>query len=126
MQTKLNDMQTLTVLPFVTKAYRPYLAISRMQAKIMQSTMRYQIESLGFMKHRLEQSVKFVDDILADDESGDAFDILTVYMQDAVTDYTAEAAKVASLNSKLSAEAARSLRKEAKHAMEDMATATGD
>ncbi len=85
--------------------------------------MRYQIEALAFLKHRYEQDVKFVDDLVGSDEFNDAFDVFTTFMQNAATEYATEASKVINISSRLAAETARQVRKEAEEAVEDMSVA---
>ena len=124
MQQKTNVSRSMESLSMMPAAFPSFMAVSRMQAKFIQSALRYQHESLGFMRHRLEQGVKLFDAILAEEETADAFDVISNYVEEAVNDYAAEAAKVASLSSKLSSEAARSLRKETRKAMADSAVKT--
>jgi hypothetical protein len=110
-------------LPFTANAQKYALASARLQAHAFKAAMRYQIEALTFLKHRYEMDVKFVDELVASDELNDAFDVFTTFMQNAATEYAAEASKVASIGSKLASETARRVREETEEAVEDVAVA---
>ena len=75
--------------------------------------MRYQIETLAFLKHRCEQDVKLVDNFVGSGEFIDVFDVFSNFMQNATSDYTAEAGKIAAISSKLASKTAKHLREEA-------------
>ena len=116
-------------LPFAGTAYLPngqklISATARLQAQTFRGAMRYQIEMLNFLRHRYEQDVKLVDDLVASDEFNDAFDVVTDFMQNAATEYTSEAGKMASISSKLSSETARRMRRQADEMIEDLAAKT--
>jgi hypothetical protein len=111
-------------LPMMATGHNLFFAATRLQANAFKAMMRYQIETLSFLKHRYEQDVKLADDLLASDEFNDAFDVLGNFMQNASSDYAAEAGKVASIGSKLASETAKRLRKEAETTIEDMAART--
>jgi hypothetical protein len=86
--------------------------------------MRYQIEALSFIKHRYEQDVKLIDDLVASEVLDDAFDICSGFWQDAMSEYSIEVSKVAAIGSKLASETARRVRKETTTTIEDMAAKT--
>ena len=86
--------------------------------------MRYQIEMLSFLKHRYEQDLRLVDDLVASDEFNDAFDVVGNFVQIATSEYATEAGKVASIGSKLASETAKCVRKEAVRTIGDMAART--
>jgi hypothetical protein len=94
---------------------------ARLQAQAYRAVMRYQIEMLDFLKHRFERDVKFLDDLAASAELHDTFDVMTNFIQNAATEYAAEAGKVATIGSKLSSETARRLRKQASGMVEGLA-----
>jgi hypothetical protein len=110
-------------LPFVANGQKFALAAARLQAQAFKAAMRYQIEALGFLTHRLEQDVKFADDLVASNEFNDAFDVFTTFMQNAATEYATEASKVISIGSKLASDAAKQVRREAEEAAEDISLA---
>jgi hypothetical protein len=111
-------------LPYLAQGQKLALATVRLQAQTFRSAMRFQIELLGFLKNRFEQDVKFVDELVASSELNDAFDVVADFMQKATAEYASEAGKMASIGSKLTSEAARKMREQAKDAVEDLAAAT--
>ena len=113
----------MTTLPFVANGQKLALATARLQAQAFKAAMRYQIEALGFLKHRFEEDVKFVDDLAGSNELNDAFDVFTTFMQNAATEYATEASKVISIGSKLASETAKRVRKEAEQVAEDISVA---
>lgn len=97
---------------------------ARNNAKMFKAMMRYQIETLDFLKRRYEQDLKLVDDLVASEESGDAFDVLSVFWRNAASEYAIEAGRVARIGSRIAAETAGELRAEAEMAVKDMAAQT--
>ena len=100
------------------------LTAARLQAHAFKAAMRYQLEALAFLRHRCEMDVKLADDLVASDELNDAFDICTMFMQTAATEYAAEAGRFASISSRIASDAARRVRKETQEAVEDFVAAT--
>jgi hypothetical protein len=111
-------------LPAFTSASKMFMAGAKLQAHAFKAAMRYQIEALGFLKHRCEQGVKFIDELAASDEFNDAFDVLADFMRGAATDYSAEAGKMASIGSRLASDTARQVRRKAEETIEDFAAQT--
>jgi hypothetical protein len=111
-------------MPFVPEGRAAFNAGMQIQAQAFAALLRYQIEGLAFLKRRYEQDAKLVEDLAASDEMKDAFDIVSAFAQNAASDYTAEAGRLASLSSKLASEAARQARKDAETIVEDMAAQT--
>jgi hypothetical protein len=124
MAAKTQTTPAFPVAPSLADVQKFFSDTARMQAQAYSALMRYQIEMLGFLKHRFEQDVKLVDDLTESKAFNDAFDVVTDFMQNAATQYTAEAGKVASLGSKLSSETARRVRKQASEMVEDLAAKT--
>jgi hypothetical protein len=110
-------------LPLVANGQKLALAAARLQAQAFKAAMRYQIEALNFFKHRVEQDVKFVDDLGESNEFNDAFDVFATFMQNAATEYATEVSKVISIGSKLASDTARRVRKEAEEVAEDISVA---
>ena len=123
MQISSELWQAALTMPFVPHGQKYVLAGARFQAHAFEAMMRYQIEVLTFLKHRSDEDVKFVNDLVASDEFNDAFDVFTTFMQNAATSYTTEASTVASIGSKLATESAKRFRKEAQTAAEDISVA---
>jgi hypothetical protein len=113
----------MPTLPFIANGQKLVLSTVRLQAQVFKASMRYQIEALGFLKHRFEQDVKFVDDLAESNEFNDAFDVFATFMQNAATEYATEASKVISIGSKLASETAKRVRKEAEEVVEDISVA---
>jgi hypothetical protein len=111
-------------LPIVEDGQKFVLAAASLQAHAFKAMMRYQIETLAFLKHRYEQDVKLADNLIAGSAFNDAFDVLSSFLQNATSEYAREAGKVAALTSKLASETARHVRNEAETAIEDMAAKT--
>lgn len=111
-------------LPMIGNGQKMFLAATRFQVGAYKAAMRYQIEMLNFLRHRFEQDVKLAEDLVASDELSDAFDAISNFFQNATTEYTAEASKMASIGSKLSSETARRMRKQADEMVEDLAART--
>ncbi|EHK53258.1 phasin family protein [Allomesorhizobium alhagi] len=121
--TKQSPVAMLS-LPMMATGHNPFFAATRFQANAFKGMMRYQIETLSFLTHRYEQDVKLADDLLASDEFNDAFDVLGNFMQNATSDYAAEAGKIATIGAKLASETAKRLRKEAEATIEAIAART--
>lgn len=114
----------LEPLPTATNGQKLLIAAAGLQAHALKAMMRYQIETLSFLKHRCEQNVKMVDDLVTGGDFNDAFDVLNNFLQNATSDYAMEAGKVASVNSRLASEIARHVRRQAEATIEDMAAST--
>lgn len=111
-------------MPFVAGGQKLFNAAAQLQAQSYRALMRYQIEMLGFLKHRCEQDVKLVDDLVASDQFNDAFDVVSNFMQNAASEYTAEAGKFAAIGGRLASETAKRVRKEADKVIEDAAASS--
>src|SRR5438445_10800058 len=108
-------------MPMMESGQTYMLAAASLQAQAFKAMMRYQIETLAFLRHRYEQDLKLADDLMAGFEFNDGFDVFSVFMQNATSEYANEAGKVAALTSRLASETARRVRKEAKTVIEDVA-----
>ncbi len=124
MPAKPAGAGSLASLPFFESSQKFMLAAMSAQAQACKSVMRYQVEMLNFAKHRIEQDMRFVDDLVASQELNDAFDVVSDFMQNAATEYTRESGKIASIGSKLASETAQRVRKQASESIEEMATKT--
>lgn len=96
----------------------------QMQAQALKSVLRWQAESLSFLARRSQENIQFLDDIVADEEFRDAFDITAAYMQNAAMDWMNETGRLAALCPQMASEAARSIQQQAAAAAEDMAAST--
>jgi len=96
----------------------------RMQAQSMQALLRWQGESLSFLARRSEAAAQFLDDLVADEEFKDAFDITATYMQNAAMDWAGETGRLAALVPQIASEAATAMKEQADAAAEDIAATT--
>ncbi|PBB24113.1 hypothetical protein CK226_21205 [Mesorhizobium sp. WSM4311] len=112
------------LLPMAENGQKAVLAAVSLQAHAFKAMMRYQIETLAFLRHRCEQDIKLADDLIGGPEFNDAFEVVSTFLQNAASDYVTEAGKVATLTSKLASESAGLVRKEARTAIEDIAART--
>lgn len=125
MQPHLEPFQFgMPSMPTAQNAQKLILAAAFLQAHTFKAMMRYQIETLSFLKHRCEQDVRLAEDLIDGSDFNDAFDVFANFLQNATSQYATEAGKVAALTSKLVSETARRVRKEAETAIEDMAAKT--
>ena len=93
------------------------LTIARLQGHAFTAMMRYPIEALGFLRHRYEQDMKLVDDLVA-------FDTYAGFFEKAVADYSMEAGKVATMSSEIASEAGKRMQKEADIITKDVTAAS--
>jgi Arc/MetJ-type ribon-helix-helix transcriptional regulator len=84
----------------------------KMQAHSMKAALRWQAEA------------QFLDDLVADEEFKDAFDIVAAYMQNATMDWMDEAGRLAALAPEIAEEAATAIREQAEAAAQDIAATT--
>ncbi|MGB3391747.1 MAG: phasin family protein [Pseudaminobacter sp.] len=114
----------LHAIPMLGQGQKGLFALASMQGHAFKAAMRYQIEGLAFLKHRCEQDMKLVDDLLATGDFNDAFDVYANFCQSALLEYSREAAKVTDIGSKVASDTARQIRREADQAAGDMAAQT--
>jgi len=120
-ETAASAFPFFTAMPALANGQKLFLAAAHLQANAYQALMRYQIETLGFLKHRCEQDLKLAEDLVASDEFTDAFDVVGNFIENATSDYADEVGKVASIGSKLASETAKRVRREADSAIKDQA-----
>jgi hypothetical protein len=125
-QTKKSEhtLASLPDMPVFENAQRYMMANARLQTHLYKAFMSYQIEMLGFLKHRFEQDVKLADNLLASDQFNDTFDVMQNFMQNAASEYAAEAGKIASISSKIASNTAREVKKETQATIDDLAAQT--
>lgn len=110
---KATSTADLPSIPLFAEGRNAFNAGMQIQAQAFGALLRYQIEGLAFLKRRYEQDAKLVEELAASEEMKDALDLVSVFAQNAASDYAAEAGRLASLSSKLASEAAKQARKEA-------------
>ena len=84
----------------------------------------YVIAPNGLPKPVLEKLMAASKIIVASDEFKDAFDIFSAFAQNAATDYSAEAGKVAAIGSSIASENAKLMHRQAANVIEDIAATT--
>ncbi|MES0206971.1 phasin family protein [Mesorhizobium sp. LNHC209A00] len=112
------------LLPIAGNGQKFFLAAASLQVHAFKAMMRYNVETLAFLKHRCEQDVKLADDLVTGPEFNDAFDIFAAFLQNATSQYVSEAGKVATLTSRLASETAKRVREEATTTIENIAART--
>jgi hypothetical protein len=122
-QTEMSHADFLSQ-PFLVGGQKYAFAMARFQGQAFKSMMRYQVEALSFLRHRYEQDMKLVDDLIGSDDFNDAFDIYASFLQNAVSEYTAETCRMAGITSKIASDTAARVKREADAAVEDMAAST--
>ncbi|CDX56188.1 conserved hypothetical protein [Mesorhizobium plurifarium] len=110
--------------PFARTGQKFLRATAAMQAHSIRALLRYQIESVSFLKRRFEDDLKLVEKLTGGDEFVDAFDVFVNFIQNATSDYANEAGKFASIGARLASDTASQVRKEAETTVDDMAAAT--
>lgn len=124
LSNRIASSSTTPPPPFLTANQKLFQAAARLQANALRAAMRYQIETLSFLKRRSEADAKLMDDLADSQEFNDAFDVVSNFVQNAAADYATEVSKLASIGSKLASETAKSTRDEAQDMIEDLAAAT--
>lgn len=110
--------------PALANAQKLFFAAARLQGNAMKAGMRYNAEGLAFLKRRLDQDMKLVDDLVESDGFKDAFDIYAAFMENAAAEYAAESSKIAGIGSKIASETAKRVREEARASIDDIAATT--
>ena len=107
-----QSLMAMEPLASIAGGQEPLFAAARFQAQAFKMAIRYQIESLCFLKRRCEQNLKLIDDFSGSDEFNDSFDVISNFMENAALDYTTEARKIASIASRAAADTAKHIRYE--------------
>jgi hypothetical protein len=100
------------------------MAVAHMQAHTFKALLRVQIESLTFFKHRCEQEVKLVDDLLTSEKYHNTFGVYGEFWQKAFAEYSNEARKFASIGSRIVSESAKQASREVDSTIEDLTART--
>jgi hypothetical protein len=110
---------------FTANDAQKYLfAYARLQAHAVRSMLRFQYEAASFLRHRIHEDMRLVDDLTRSNDFADAFDVFTGFFQNAASEYSGEAEKVAGIGSQIASETAKKIRNEARETMSDMAART--
>ena len=119
-----SSHRAVAAMPFLAAGGQNMaMAAARLNAQALKSVMWYQIEVLGFLKHRYEQNLRLLDDLIESGELNDTFDVFSVFVENAACEYSREAVKIATMGSRFAAETASRVRKEADTRIEDIMAA---
>lgn len=102
----------------------PALFMARLQASAAKAALKWQIESLGFLKHRYEQDLKFINELLDTPEPGEMLSACSCFMQNALDEYSKETVKATNFGSRIVTDTAREIRSEAEKVSEAAMMAT--
>jgi len=123
-QTIESNTSAPSAPPLSITAGDPAMFVARMQASTVKAVLKWQIESLNFLRRRYEQDVKFIDELLAAPEPGEMLSTCSCFMQNALEEYSKEAVKAASYGGRIVTDTANEIRSEAEKVSENMMAAT--
>ena len=116
---KKDDASAQT--PLALNGQKLLHTMARMQGHALKAALNMQIETLGFLKHRYEQDLKLVDRLTGSDGVSDAFGTYSEFWKEKLHESSDEAGKIVSISSRLAAEAASNVRKDAERISEELA-----
>jgi hypothetical protein len=119
MPPKRDDTSAQTALAF--DGQKLLHTMARMQGHALKAALNMQIETLGFLKHRYEQDLNLVDRLTGSDGVSDAFRTYSEFWKETMHEYSDEAGKIVSISSRLAAEAASNVRKDAERISQELA-----
>lgn len=109
---------------FTANAGDSLLFFAHLQANAVKAMLKWQVESLNFLKHRYEQDMKFIDELLEAPEPGEMLSAYSCFLQNALDEYSRESVKAANYSSKVVTDAAKEIRRKAESVSENMMAAT--
>jgi hypothetical protein len=121
---KMKSEAEALYAPTAADGQKMLFTMARMQGHAFKSMLRFQMEAVDFLRHRIRQDMKLVDDLTRSVDFTDAFDVFAGFFQNAAAEYSGEAGKVAEIGSKVASETAHKLRAETRGSLEDMAART--
>ena len=122
--TLLPQVSPLSEAFPLAEGQKAFAVAARMQAEALKTALQWQVETLAFLSRRAGQTVQLIDDLAADEEFKDSFDIAAAYMQNAALDWTSEMGRLAALGQRIAADAAQTMHEHAAAVAEDMAAST--
>ena len=96
------------------------MSFGRLNGYAAQSWLRYNLEILNFLTHRVEQDLKTVNALICCRNADEAFDVGSKFMQCAVSEYAEKASKLADISTRLAGETAEHLQEEAASVVDGM------
>ncbi|MBA8882097.1 hypothetical protein [Phyllobacterium myrsinacearum] len=100
------------------------LATAHTQAHSVQALMRIQIETLSFYRHRTQQNVKLIDDLIVSEKYQNTFGVLGKFCQESIADYVEEMRTMNALGTRVLAQVATHSSFDVDNALDDMAAST--
>mgnify|MGYP000432718621 CR=1 FL=1 len=120
---KKDRTAPLSTLPPVAGA-SGLAQLAKFQIGSWKAMLKWQVESLDFLKHRCEQDIRFIDELMQTPEPGEMLSTYSCFLQNALDDYSREAVKAAHMSNRMVNDAARDFRHQAEALSEDMMAAT--
>ncbi|MEP3275836.1 MAG: hypothetical protein ABJN26_14655 [Stappiaceae bacterium] len=91
-----------------------FYSAAKMQGQMLHAYLSYNTEILDFLKKRIAEDIKLVDSVTQTDDANEAATSFVDFWREAVVEYSGEAGKLASINSKFALDAVEQLSAEAK------------
>lgn len=111
-------------IPFAHTNCAFAMAAVHMQAHAFKALIRVQIESLAFVKHRCEQDLTLIDDLITSEKYHNAFGVYGKFCRDAVSEYATEMRKLISIGSRIVSDSAKHASCELDSAFKDVTART--
>lgn len=99
-------------IPWLPVGFDMAMSLARVNGFAAQSLLRFNLEVLGFYKHRLEQDLKTINTLICCDNADEAMDVSRKFMQGALSEYSEKAGELADMSTKLAAETAEHVQNE--------------
>jgi hypothetical protein len=111
-------------IPFAHTNQALAMATAHMQAQALKALLRVQIESLAFVKHRCEQDLKLIDDLITSGKYHNTFGVYGEFCRDTICEYAAETRKLLSTSSRIVSDSAKFANGEVDRIFEDVTART--
>jgi len=98
--------------PMLSGSQQIAYSYARLMGHAAKAALNYQTDMLAFFKHRYEQHNKLIDDLVHCDNFGDASACYADFCQNAMSEYSKEAGKVAQMNTHMADETIKKVREE--------------
>lgn len=106
-----QHVPTSVYLPM--KLENPFLIAAQFHARALKAALQWQSEAAGFLKHRCECDMQFIDDLMETPEPVATLSTSSNFLQEALNDYSCEAVKAVNFGSTAVMEAIDLIRHEA-------------
>lgn len=115
---------SVAAIPLGTSLPNAFMSAAKMQGEMFNACMMVNIAMLDFLKLRLREDMKLVDNVTSADDAGEVMDACLEFWREALTEYADEAGKLATMNAKLAADTAKQVNRGADEVTESFAAAT--